>query len=146
MWRRSSRVDADGYLTGARAELVFEVAASSASLDWNAKLRVYRRAGVLEYLGWRTIESQVRWLLLQDEEYRPNPPDSKGSSTSRTFPGLSLDVRGLLALDTARVLHALEANLGTARTRFRRSPQRHRKAAVARVSDRLEGRGIPRGL
>src|SRR5438874_1650273 len=37
-----SHIDAAGYLSGP-AELVAEVAASSASLDWNDKLRVYRR-------------------------------------------------------------------------------------------------------
>src|SRR6266436_2858604 len=72
-----SRVDADGYLEGP-AELVVEIAASSASLDWNAKLLVYRRSGVLEYLVWRTVENKFDWLLLEDEDYRPNPPDAQG--------------------------------------------------------------------
>src|SRR5712664_4050159 len=58
-----SRVDAEDYLEGP-AELVVEVAASSASLDWNAKLLVYRRSGVLEYLVWRTVENKFDWLLL----------------------------------------------------------------------------------
>src|SRR5439155_15363221 len=93
------------------AELVAEIAASSASLDWNDKLRIYRRAGVLEYLVWRTAEKQFNWLLLQDEEYRPNPPDSEGIIHSRAFPGLSLDVAALLAMNTSRVLDMLEASL-----------------------------------
>jgi len=82
-----------------------EVAASSASLDWNAKLRVYRRAGVLEYL-LAHHRKQVRLAVLQDEEYRPNPLIQR-THPQPHLPGLSLDVRGLLALDTARVLHAL---------------------------------------
>lgn len=105
-----SHVDAEGYLTGP-AELVAEVAASSASLDWHDKLRVYRRAGVQEYLVWRTVEKQFDWLLLEDEEYRANSPDAQGLIHSRVFPGLSLDVAALLAMNTARVLDVLEASL-----------------------------------
>ncbi len=105
-----SHVDAEGYLTGP-AELVAEVAASSASLDWHDKLRVYRRAGVLEYLVWRSVEKQFDWLLLEDEEYRPNPPDTQGLIHSRVFPGLTLDVAALLEMNTARVLDVLEASL-----------------------------------
>ena len=88
-----------------------EVAASSASLDWHDKRRVYRRAGVLEYLVWRTVEKQFDWFVLEEEEYRANPPDAQGLVHSRTFPGLTLDVPALLAMDTGRVLDVLEANL-----------------------------------
>ncbi len=105
-----SRVDTEGYLAGP-AELVVEVAASSASLDWHRKVRVYRRAGVLEYLVWRTVEQQFDWLLLEEDEYRPNPPDAHGIVHSRVFPGLDLDAAALLAMDTGRVLDALEAGL-----------------------------------
>jgi Uma2 family endonuclease len=105
-----SEIDSKGYLKGP-PELVAEVAASSASLDWNSKMRVYRRAGVLEYLVWRTMEQRFDWLLLEDEEYRPNRPDAQGLLHSRAFPGLSLDVRALLAVDSARVMDALETSL-----------------------------------
>src|ERR1043166_379500 len=107
-----SRVDDEGYLIGP-AELVVEVAASSASLDWHRKLRVYRRAGVPEYLIWRTVEQKFDWLLLDEDEYRPNSPDAQGIIHSRVFTGLSLDVAALLAMNTARVLDVLETNLRT---------------------------------
>jgi len=42
-------IDADGYIEGA-PELVAEVASSSVSYDLHAKLRVYRRNGVREYI------------------------------------------------------------------------------------------------
>ncbi len=45
-------IDEDGYVSGA-PELVAEVAASTASFDLHKKFRVYRRAGVCEYLVWR---------------------------------------------------------------------------------------------
>ena len=123
-----SHVDTEGYLAGP-AELVAEVAASSASLDWNDKLRVYRRAGVLEYLVWRTVEKQFDWLLLDEEEYRPNSPDAQGLIHSRAFPGLSLDAAALLDLNTARVLDALEASL--------RSPAHTAFAARLRETGKL---------
>jgi Uma2 family endonuclease len=43
------RLSEDGYVVGA-PEWVAEVAASTVSIDLNAKLRVYRRNGVREYL------------------------------------------------------------------------------------------------
>ena len=46
------RKSSDGYLEGA-PELVAEVSASTESIDLNAKLRVYKRNGVREYLVWR---------------------------------------------------------------------------------------------
>jgi len=59
------------------------------------------------------------------KKYRPNPPDPQGLIHSRAFPGLTLDVAALLALDTAKVMDALEADLrGPAHAAF-----------VARLSD-----------
>ena len=107
-----SQVDADGYLNGP-AELVAEVAASSASLDWNDKLRVYRRAGVQEYLVWRTVDNKFDWLRLEGDEYRPNMPGPHWIIHSVIFPGLSLDLAGLLAMNASRVLDSLEASLRT---------------------------------
>src|SRR5690242_14669268 len=50
---RGGRVTiSDGYITGG-PELAAEVAASSVSIDRNAKFRAYRRNGVCEYLLWR---------------------------------------------------------------------------------------------
>src|SRR3954452_3734073 len=45
----------DDYIEGA-PELVVEVAASTASIDLNAKLRAYLRNGVREYIAWRVLD------------------------------------------------------------------------------------------
>src|SRR5437868_7006490 len=50
------RIDEDGYVVGA-PEWVGEVSASSVSIDLHAKLHVYRRSGVREYIVWR-VEDQ----------------------------------------------------------------------------------------
>lgn len=123
-----SKVDAKGYLQGA-PELVVEVAASSASLDAQEKLASYRRAGVREYLLWRTEDEAVNWWILEEDEYRPIKPGSDGIIRSRYFPGLWLDAAALLAGDGAKVMAILQDGLRTREhesfaTELRKRPQR----------------------
>ncbi len=84
-----------------------EIAASSASLDLQEKLHVYRRCGVNEYLVWRTAENRFDWFLLEDEDYQPQSPGPDGLLRSRGFVGLKLDPAALLARDGARLLASL---------------------------------------
>jgi len=107
-----SRVDEKGYLTGP-PQLAAEVCASGASIDLHDKLRAYRRAGILEYLVWRTVEGQFDWFVLEQEDYRPNTPDTQGVIYSRVFPGLWMDLAALLAMDSGRVLDMLDRGLAT---------------------------------
>jgi len=100
----------EGYLCGP-PELIVEVAASSASIDARDKLRAYRRNGVREYILWRTLDGSLDWWVLENDEYRPNLPDSQRLIHSREFPGLVLSVDALLAFDGAKVLDALQAAL-----------------------------------
>ncbi len=101
-----TRVNEDGYLAGP-PELIVEVAASSTSIDLRDKRRAYCRNGVREYLVWLVAEARLEWLCLEDDEYRPQMPDSEGVLHGRVFPGLRLPVAPLLAGDTAEVLAAL---------------------------------------
>jgi hypothetical protein len=105
-----ARLDAAGYLFGP-PELIVEVAASSVAIDLHDKLRAYRRAGVREYLVWRTLDHQLDWFVLDQDEYRSNAPDSQGVLRSPYFPGLALAVDALLEHDSAKVLDVLQANL-----------------------------------
>src|SRR5213592_2136936 len=105
-----ARVDAKGYLDGA-PELVVEVAASSVSLDVREKLASYRRAGVREYIVWRTEDEAVDWWALEEDEFRPLPAEADGTLRSRVFPGLWLEVRALLAGDGPRVMAKLQEGL-----------------------------------
>jgi Uma2 family endonuclease len=100
------RVNEAGYLAGA-PELIVEVASSSASIDLRDKRRAYCRNGVREYLVWLVAEARLEWFCLEDDEYRPQPPDAEGFFHSRVFPGLRTPVAALLACDTAKVLAAL---------------------------------------
>ncbi|MBV9121864.1 MAG: Uma2 family endonuclease, partial [Planctomycetes bacterium] len=55
------KISTDDYIEGA-PELVAEIAASSASIDLNTKLRVYRRNQVREYLVWRVLDGAIDWF------------------------------------------------------------------------------------
>lgn len=103
-----SQVGADGFLRGA-PELIVEISASTVSIDTHAKLRMYRRNGVREYLVWRVLDGALDWWLLENDEYVPNEPNADGILESRIFPGLKLRLAALLAMDAAAVL----AGLGT---------------------------------
>jgi Uma2 family endonuclease len=109
LWRdepTASRLNDDGYLEGA-PQLVFEVAASSASYDLHDKKDAYRRNGVPEYVVWRVLDDAIDWFRLEAGEYARVEPDAAGIIESATFPGLRLDVPKLLAGDLAGVFAAL---------------------------------------
>ena len=105
-----AQVDAKGYLQGA-PELAVEVAASSVSLDLREKLVSYRRAGVREYLVWRTEDEAVDWWVLEEDEYRPLPRGDGGIIRSKTFSGLWLNTTALLADDGASLMATLQEGL-----------------------------------
>lgn len=105
-------VDKDGLLCGP-VELVVEVAASSASIDARDKWRAYRRNGIKEYILWRTLDRQLDWWVLEGDEYHPKLPDAQRLISSASFPGLVLAVDALLAMDSGKVLDALQAAMQT---------------------------------
>jgi Uma2 family endonuclease len=107
-----TRIDSAGYLFGP-PELIVEVAASTVTIDLHDKLHAYRRAGVREYLVWRTSDAQFDWFILDGDEYRANGPDSLGVLRSPHFLGLALAVDALLNHDSARLLDVLHAEMQT---------------------------------
>lgn len=94
-------------------ELVFEIAASSASIDARDKKTSYLRAGVREYVLWRTLDGQIDWWMLDDDEFRPVEPDEHGILRSRVFPGLWLDREAMLSENAARLLEVLNQGLAS---------------------------------
>lgn len=101
----------DDYIEGA-PELVVEVAASSASYDLHDKKEAYRRAGVREYIVWRTRDRMVDWFRLQDGEYVLVEPDQDGVIESAIHPSLRLDIPALIAGDRKRLLASLARGRG----------------------------------
>jgi hypothetical protein len=97
-----SEVDDDGYISGA-PELAAEVARSSVSYDLHAKLNVYRRNGVREYLVWRVDDQVFDWFVLREGRYEPLALTAEGLYKSEVLPGLWLDPAALLRGDLPTV-------------------------------------------
>src|SRR5262245_55144124 len=105
-------VGADGYVEGA-PELVAEVAASTASIAVNTKLRVYRRNNVKEYIVWRVLDQAIDWFVLRQSQY-DLLPFAGGLYRSEVFPGLWLDPAALTRFDLATVLQVLQRGVASA--------------------------------
>lgn len=106
------RIDEDGYYTG-KPELIAEVAASSVSYDLHAKLRVYQRQAVREYLVWRTRDCEIDWFHLDQGAFVPLVA-ADGILKSAVFPGLWLDRAALLRRDLPRVFAVLQEGISSA--------------------------------
>jgi len=104
------RISTDGIIEGA-PELVAEVASSSVSYDLHAKLHVYRRNGVLEYMVWRVLEREIDWFVLRAGQYERLPVDGQGLLRSQVFAGLWLDPAALIRSDLATVLTIVQHGL-----------------------------------
>lgn len=105
-----SKIDSDGYISGA-PELIVEIAASTASNDLGDKLRSYRRNGVQEYIVWQVFEQKIDWFYLQEDEYVNLPTGDDGITRSQVFPGLWLHKNALIAGDMQQVIGVLQQGL-----------------------------------
>lgn len=101
------KIDEKGYIVGS-PELIVEIAASSLSFDLGAKLQVYRRNGVKEYIVHRTYDGEIDWFILRDGQYEKLAPGEDGIHRSEAFPGLWLAVASMIAGDLVQVLGALQ--------------------------------------
>jgi len=107
-----TRFSPDDVIEGS-PELVAEVASSSVSYDLHAKLHVYRRNGVREYLVWRVVERAIDWFVLRAGQYERLSVDANGLVRSEVFPGLWLDPVALVRGDLATVLAIAQQGLGS---------------------------------
>jgi Uma2 family endonuclease len=101
------------YAVGA-PELIVEVAASSRSRDLGAKLKLYERIGVREYLVAVAGKEQFLWHELTERGYRPLEPGADGIIRSRCFPGLWFDPAALWRNDLMLLLAILQQGIATA--------------------------------
>ncbi len=105
-----AQIDEDGYVEGA-PELVAEIAASTVSYDLHAKLNVYRRNGVREYIVWRTQDREIDYFMLREGRYDRLAADENHVWRSATFGGLWIDGKSLLSGDLAAALKTLGRGL-----------------------------------
>jgi hypothetical protein len=109
---RESRVDDQGYLTGA-PELVAEVARSSRSFDLNQKKTDYERVGVGEYVVIELTPNRIHWLVHRRRHFQILKPGRDGIFRSEVFPGLWLDSEAIFAEDLDRLVHVLDQGLAS---------------------------------
>ena len=108
-----ARISADGYVELA-PELVGEVSASSASIDLHAKLHVYRRSQVREYIVWRVLDQAIDWFVLRQGRFDRLESGADGLLRSEIFPGLWLDPDALIRGDLSRVLAVVQQGIAGA--------------------------------
>lgn len=104
------QLDDQGYVIGA-PDLVVEVAASRASYDLHAKLDLYRRHRVREYVVFRTWDRKLDWFFLKGSAYVRRSLPRNGVHRSGVCPGLWLDVAALMCGDLAKVLAILQEGI-----------------------------------
>jgi Uma2 family endonuclease len=98
------------YSAGA-PELIVEIAVSSRARDLGAKLRLYERMGVREYLVAVVSQAKFIWHEWTANGFQTLEPDPDGILRSRCFPGLWLDAAALWRNDRMRVLAVLQQGL-----------------------------------
>ncbi|MFM9964107.1 MAG: Uma2 family endonuclease [Planctomycetaceae bacterium] len=103
----------DGYIEGA-PELIGEVSSSTVSFDLHAKLNVYRRNGVCEYVVWRTQDEEIDWFVLREGQFERLAPDADGILRSEQFPGLWLDAAAMTSGHLKRVIQVLQQGVASA--------------------------------
>ncbi len=105
-----SKTTKDDYVEGS-PEFVAEIAHSTHALDLHAKRDAYARYGVLEYLVLSLKERRLRWFDLRSE--RELAADSDGVCRVHTFPGLWINVEGLLHENYQQLMATLKQGLET---------------------------------
>src|SRR5579864_6748997 len=97
-----AHISEDDYVEGA-PEFVVEVASSSVSFDLYAKLHVYRRNAVRDYVVWRVQDSAIDWFVLRGGKFDRLSLTPEGLYKSVVLPSLWLDPAALLRGDMAAV-------------------------------------------
>lgn len=106
----ASRRNVDQYLEGS-PELVAEVSHSTQAIDLGAKREDYRAGVVREYLVICLDPLAIRWFdFAAGDEIQPT---KAGLYKSRFFPGLWIDGRALLALDSPKLIAAAQKGVAS---------------------------------
>jgi hypothetical protein len=118
----------EGNLSAGAPELIAEITETTAGHDLGAKLRLYERSGVREYITIRPRLRQIIWRELHRRKFRELTPGAGGWYRSRVFPGLWLDPSALWTANRKALAAAIQ--LGTAQpahAAFVRQLASHRK-------------------
>lgn len=99
-----------GNLASGYPELVIEVCRSSRSYDLGAKLDLYERVGVPEYLAILIEERRFEPRFLNRGRYQLMRPED-GIFRSRMFPGLWVDEAAYWSVEEPRLIDVLDEGL-----------------------------------
>jgi Uma2 family endonuclease len=89
----------EGIYAAGAPELALEISHTTSARDKGAKLRLYERSGVREYITIQPEPRQIIWRVLVDAKYQDIAPDPDGLYRSRVFPGLWLEPAALWSGD-----------------------------------------------
>lgn len=95
-------------------ELIIEVSHTTGTRDTGAKLKLYERSGVREYIIVRPGSQRVTWRELAGGKYREITAEPDGLFRSRVFPGLWLDPAALWKRDLPQLAGAVARGAATA--------------------------------
>lgn len=101
-----------GYPVGA-PELIAEVSHTTNTKDSGAKLKLYERSGVREYIIVRPKAQRLIWRELVEGTYSEIGADDDGYYRSRVFPGLWLDPAALWNEELATMAAAVKKGVKT---------------------------------
>lgn len=94
-------------------ELVIEICYTDTEVDFGAKLDLYERAGVREYITLEIFARKIIWRVLEGGSYRELATGSGGAYRSQTFPGLWLNPAAFWAFDTAAMKQLLQQGMAS---------------------------------
>ena len=94
------------------AEMVIEVAYSSASYDLFEKYELYQQAGAVEYIVVDIQSERVHWFRRQGNRLEEQSSED-GVYRSSQFPGLWLSVASIFPVDGERLLATLNAGMAS---------------------------------
>lgn len=94
-------------------ELIIEVSHTTGARDTGAKLKLYERSGVCEYIIVRPKTERVTWHQLADRQYHEITPGADGCFRSHVFPGLWLDSKALRKPDLQALAAAVAEGTAT---------------------------------
>lgn len=103
----------EGNYPAGAPELAVEVAASSRARDLGAKMKLYERVGVRDYLIADTQRCKFLWKEWTNGGYQPLEPGSDGIFRSRHLPGLWLEDDALWRIDLPRLFAVVQEGLAT---------------------------------
>jgi Uma2 family endonuclease len=105
-------IDDEGYIQGA-PEFVVEIAASTMSIDLNAKLDAYSDAGVQEYIVALEPTESIRCFSRTKRGLVEQKISEDGFYHSIAFPGLWLDAKAVFDPTAKRLLDTLQLGLAS---------------------------------